>query len=380
MEYREIGRTGKKAGIIGLGCENLDGQPSPKVGEAISAALDCGINYLDVFMPGHEVRENITAALGARRKDVFIQGHIGSTDINMQYDISRDLPTAKKYFEDCLRAFGGYIDFGMLFFIDTEEDFRSVFDSGIADYAQRLKASGEIGHIGFSSHRPQIAEKVVRTGLVEIMMFSINAAFDLCDEDVYNIDILENDWQGAEFHGPNPKRAALYTLCEQRGVGISVMKSLGAGKLISAEHTPFSRPMTVHQCMDFSLSRPGVFTVLPGCRSAEEIRSAVAYLDADAAAKDYTPFLNESHNNFKGSCVYCSHCQPCPAGIDIATVNKYLDIARLDEAHIPPSVAQHYRSLGRSALDCTACGKCEARCPFDVPIIANMASAQTLFG
>jgi predicted aldo/keto reductase-like oxidoreductase len=123
-----------------------------------------------------------------------------------------------------------------------------------------------------------------------------------------------------------------------------------------------------------------VFTVLPGCRSGEEVRSAIAYLDADDADKDYTPFLNESQNNFKGSCVYCNHCQPCPAGIDIATVNKYLDIARLDEAHIPPSIALHYRSLERGGLDCIACGKCEDRCPFDVPIIDNMISARTLFG
>lgn len=34
-------------------------------------------------------------------------------------------------------------------------------------------------------------------------------------------------------------------LCEQKGVGITVMKTLGAGKLISAEHTPFEKPLTV---------------------------------------------------------------------------------------------------------------------------------------
>ena len=47
----------------------------------------------------------------------MIQGHIGSTDVNEQYDISRDLPTAKRYFERLLQIFG-YIDFGMMFFIE----------------------------------------------------------------------------------------------------------------------------------------------------------------------------------------------------------------------------------------------------------------------
>ena len=31
----------------------------------------------------------------------------------------------------------------------------------------------------------------------------------------------------------------------------------------------------------------------------------------------------------KGKCVYCKHCHPCPAGIDIGLVNKYYDLSRL---------------------------------------------------
>lgn len=28
-----------------------------------------------------------------------------------------------------------------------------------------------------------------------------------------------------------------------------------------------------------------------------------------------------------GRCMYCNHCQPCPARIDIAAVTKFLDLA-----------------------------------------------------
>jgi uncharacterized protein len=106
MRYREIGKTGQKASIVGLGCEHLDNKPYGQVQETINAALESNINLLDVFMPGHEVRENIARALDTRRKDVLIQGHIGSTGLNQQYDISRDLPVVKRYFEDLLRIFG----------------------------------------------------------------------------------------------------------------------------------------------------------------------------------------------------------------------------------------------------------------------------------
>lgn len=379
MHYREIGNTGKKASIIGLGCEHLDGRPYDQVEETLHTALDHGVNYMDVFMPGREVRENIAKALGNRRKDTFIQAAIGSTDINQQYDISRDLPTVKKYFEECLRIFGGYIDFGMLFFIDSEEDYRKVFDGGIADYVQKLKQNGDIGHIGFSSHKTDIARKVVETGLPEMMMFSINLAFDLSPSDSYALDTLQENWQGTDLCGVDTERMALYSLCEQKGVGISVMKTLGAGKLISPEHTPFSRPMTVNQCIHYALSRPAVFTTLLGCQTGEQIKDALSYLQADEENKDYTPFMSELQNNFKGKCVYCNHCLPCPSDIDIASVNKYLDIGRLDESNIPPSVRSHYQNLAHGGDDCIACGNCESRCPFDVPVIQNMAKAAELF-
>ena len=41
-------------------------------------------------------------------------------------------------------------------------------------------------------------------------------------------------------------RARLYALCEEMGVGITVMKALGAGRLLRAESSPLMVPMTVH--------------------------------------------------------------------------------------------------------------------------------------
>ncbi|MDR1702522.1 MAG: aldo/keto reductase [Sporomusaceae bacterium] len=379
MEYREIGKTGKKAGIIGLGLEHLDGAPFAQVDRVIKTALEHGVNYLDCFMPGQEVRENIAQALGTRRKDVYIQGHLGSTDLNQQYDTSRDLPTVKRYFEKMLRLFGGYIDFGMLFFVDTEADFKQIFAGGIADYAARLKQNGEIGHIGFGSHNPSIAKKVIETGLPEIMMFSINLAFDLCPTDVDAIDAMLENRLEAELKHLNLDRLLLYSLCQERGIGISVMKTLGAGKLISREHTPFSRPMTLNQCIHYALTRPAVFSALIGCQKETQVLDAIAYLKAAEKEKDYFPFLSELKNNFTGHCVYCNHCLPCPAEIDIAAVTKYLDIARLDEKNIPPSIRSHYANLPNNAADCTECGNCEKRCPFQVPVIQNMKDAAHLF-
>jgi predicted aldo/keto reductase-like oxidoreductase len=380
MIYRPIGNTGMSASVIGLGMEHLDNKPYETAQNVISAAIEHGINMMDLFMPGEAVRQNIGRAISGRRDKVLIQGHIGSTDVKEQYDKSRDLKTVKKYFENLLRCLNtDYIDFGMLFYIDSEKDFTDVFEGDTIKYALELKKQGRVRALGASSHNPSIARKVVETGLVDLLMFSINPAFDMVAADTYVLDYLENMKTDYEKK-LDPDRAALYRLCEQRGTAITVMKTLGAGKLISAQHTPFSRPLSVTQCIHYALTRPAVVSVMIGCATAEQVSQAAGYINASEEEKDYSGVIKDFQGTMKGSCVYCNHCLPCPAEINIADVNKYLDIALLDEKNIPPSVASHYRSLAHHGSQCTACGSCEERCPFSVQVIGKMKKAAQLFG
>jgi hypothetical protein len=180
--------------------------------------------------------------------------------------------------------------------------------------------------------------------------------------------------------GIDPGRTALYTLCAQKQIGITTMKSLGSGKLVSPEHTPFAKPMSVAQCVNYALSRPGVASVLLGAKTAAEMHDALNYYNLSDAEKDYAGILSDVRNDFTGKCVYCSHCQPCPAQIDISAVHKYLDIAKLTPDCVPPSVRSHYQSMASRGGKCTGCGHCESRCPFGVPIIENMAQADKLLG
>jgi predicted aldo/keto reductase-like oxidoreductase len=381
MIYRPIGNTGMSASIIGLGAEHLDNKPYETVEQVINTSIDQGINIIDVFMPGDEVRQNIGKVLTGKRDKVILQGHIGSSDIKQQYDISRDRKTIQKYFEALLRHLKtDYIDFGMLFFIDTEEHFKDVFEGDSLPYALELKEKGHIRALGASSHNPVIARKVVETGLIDLLMFSLNPAFDMADANTYVLDYLDKEKQMDYKKNLDPVRAGLYQLCEQKGTAITVMKSLGAGKLLSSEFTPFNKPLSVTQCIHYALTRPAVVSVLLGCSTKEQVFENIHYLNASDEEKDYSEIVKDFQGSMKGSCVYCSHCLPCPAEIDIASVNKYLDIALLDEKNISPSIASHYRSLAHGGSECTSCGSCEERCPFSVQVIQNMKKASQLFG
>lgn len=382
MEYRKIGNTGMSASVIGLGAEHLDGKPYSVVEETIHAALEHEINIIDLFMPGAEVRRNIGKALGNRRKDVIIQGHIGSVDLSQQYDISRDLTVCKKYFEGLMENLGtDYIDVGMLFFMDSDEAFELAQSNGIIDYAFELKQKGVIRAIGTSSHNPTVARRVLESGIVDLMMFSINPAFDMTPPDKYVLSTFDDEqFHEQQYVTIDPVRNELYKYCEQQNIAITVMKTLGGGRLLSAEHSPFKKAMSATQCIHYALTRPGVVSTLIGCQSAKQIEEAVNYLNTTDKERDYMDIISGYQGELSGKCVYCNHCQPCPVNIDIAMVNKYLDIAMLDTAKIPPSIIQHYRSMSANGADCIACGSCEDKCPFSVPIIENMEKATELLG
>lgn len=381
MKYRKIGNTGMSAGIVGLGTEYLDNKPYKVVEETIHAALDNEINMIDLFMPGDEVRTNIGKALGKNRDKVYIQGHIGSVDIEQQYDITRDLATCKRYFENLLRCLGtDYIDFGMLCFIDSDEAVTDIFQNGIVDYALELKEKGIIRAIGASAHNPLSARKLVEKGVLDLLMFSINPAFDMTPGATDVLSVFDDNFHKQEYERIDPDRAVLYKLCEQKGIAITVMKTLGGGKLLSSEHSPYGTAMTVPQCIHYALTRPAVVSTLVGCQSRRQVEEAVRYLHLSDEERDYTTIIRNYQGDFRGSCVYCNHCQPCSENIDIAMVNKYLDIALLDTANIPPSIKQHYSLLSAHGADCIACGSCEDKCPFSVPVIKNMERAVALFG
>lgn len=380
MIYRPIGKTGMSASIIGLGAEHLDNRPYEECEEVIEAALENDINIIDVFMPGTPVRDNISKALKGRRDKVLLQGHIGSVDIREQYDRTRDIPTCRKYFENLLRSFKtDYIDLGMMFFIDTEEDYKGVFETEYISYVQKLKQEGKIRAIGASSHDPAMAARIVETGTIELLMFSTNLAYDMLPSDINVLTVMGEKIDDAQFKGIDPKRAHLYKLSENKGVAITTMKTLGAGKLVMPEFSPFSKALTVGQCIHYALTRPAVISTLIGCKKRNEVLEAVNYLNLTEEERDYTNSIKTFKGSLRGKCMYCNHCLPCPSNIDIAATIKLLDIAALDESNIPAQIRGQYNTFLHKASDCIKCGNCESKCPFNVKVIENMKNATRIF-
>ena len=380
MRYRELGKTGLRVSEIGLGAEWLERHNEEEVQAVIDRCEGCGINILDCWMSNPQVRSSIGKALQGRREKWIIQGHFGSTWQEGQYVRSRDLAKVEEAFRDLLtRLQTDYIDLGMIHFVDSEAEFRQVMEGEFLAYVKEQKERGVIRHIGMSTHNPQVAKLAALSGEIEMLLFSVNPAFDLLPPSEDLNDYFAESYQEG-LGGIDPQREELYKLCEQRGVGITVMKGYAGGRLFDAKTSPFGVALTPVQCIHYALTRPAVASILVGYDTPEHVDAAVAYETAAEEERDYASVLAKApHHAYGGQCTYCGHCAPCPAGIDIAMVNKLYDLASMQE-EVPATVRAHYQALSATAADCIACGGCETRCPFGVPVVERMEKAKKLFG
>ena len=379
MNYRELGKTGLIVSEIGLGGEWLERHTTEECKEVIDCCEAQGINILDCWMSEPNVRSNIGKAIAGKREKWIIQGHIGSTWQNGQYVRTRDMDKVKPAFEDLLtRLQTDYIDLGMIHFVDKEEDWDLAFNGPFIDYVKELKEKGTIRHIGMSTHNPAMAKKAAESGIVEMILFSVNPAFDMVPPNENLDNYFAFDAYGEALGGIDPQRAEVYQVCEQNGVGITVMKGYAGGRLFKAETSPFGVALTPVQCLHYALTRPAVCSVMVGYDTPEQVMEAVAYETATAEEKDYATVLaGAPRHAYTGQCTYCGHCKPCPVDIDIAMVNKYYDLATM-QPEVPQSVLDHYRQLKVTAKDCIGCHSCESRCPFGVQIAERMVKTAEL--
>lgn len=380
MRYRELGKTGLKVSEIGLGGEWLERHNKEEVRAVIDCCEEQGINILDCWMSEPNVRSNIGAAIRGKRERWIIEGHIGSTWQNGQYVKTRKLDKVKEAFSDLLsRLETDYIDLGMIHFVDETAEFERILSGGFMEYVRELKRKGTIRHIGLSTHNPAVGKAAALSGEIEMILFSVNPAFDLLPADEDMNKYFEESSYTEGLGGIAPEREELYRICEQKGVGITVMKGYAGGRLFQAETSPFGVALTPVQCLHYALTRPAVASVMVGYDTPEHVLAAVSYETASEEEKDYATVLAHAPRHaYSGQCTYCGHCAPCPAGIDIAMVNKLYDLAMM-QPEVPETLRAHYEALSANAKDCIACGGCESRCPFGVPVIARMEAMRKVF-
>ncbi len=363
MEYRILPRSGARIGVLGMGSAVIGALPEEQIIRTVRTAVKNGVNYFDMAGGHASIFEAYGKALSGLREQVYLQIHFGADYTSGEYGWTTDLEQIKRSVAWQLERLGtDYIDVGFIHCMDEDKDFDAHVKNGVLDYIMTLKASGVVRSIGLSSHTPAVTHRILDTGLVDVLMFSINPLYD--------------GGQGDFGIGSSEERHALYCRCEKEGVGIVVMKPYCGGQLLDEKKSPFGVALTKAQCLQYALDKPGVVCIVPGCGSEAELLATLDSLNAPEEARDYAVVGRLSPTTAAGRCVYCKHCHPCPAGLDVALINKYYDLSLLGD----PLAREHYLTLDKQAGDCVACGHCDARCPFHVRQSERMAQIAAYFG
>ncbi|MBS7615362.1 aldo/keto reductase [Candidatus Bathyarchaeota archaeon] len=226
MQYRELGKTGFKVSIIGLGCGFLgDSSKTKQPLEIVKKALEYGVNYFDTARAYTESETKLVEGLGANRRRVFISSKT----------LAKKKDKAAKHIHESLNSLKtNYIDNYFLHGLEDRRDLDQRLGSGGAlEALVEARDQGLIRHIGCTSHQSRLLILALEKFDFEIILVPMN--------------IVERE-----------PLNALIPLCRDRGVGVTIMKPVAWGAL------------PARLALKWLLNQP-IDTVVPGATTLEQL-------------------------------------------------------------------------------------------------------------
>lgn len=357
MDAIALGRTGLTVGRIGFGAIKLPLVDEDTAAEALHAALDSGITFVDTARNYRDSEAKIGRALAGRRAEFVLATKSSARDAS---GLRRDLETSLRE----LRT--DRIDLYQLHSVSDGEEWRQVMGRGGAlEAVRRAQSEGLVRHVGITIHRDhQVMRAAIASGEFETMM--------LCYSPI--------DTEGV---GPEilPKVAA-------SGMGLIVMKALSGGMLVSEGFEEGRRPAPdaedplVSGALRFVLSHPAVHVVIPGMRNVHEVRQNARLGEgirplSESERADLLRAIGRKRKAFRYGqvCLQCGYCQPCPQGVPIPHVLRSHMIVQSYPEPLRAAGIEAYRRLEVGPEACIECGRCVERCPagLEIPVLLKQA-------
>lgn len=225
-----------------------------------------------------------------------------------------------------------YIDIFMFHGVSKDSKLDEIISNGLADVLLEEKEKGRIGHIGFSSHNPDIIERY----------------YDVVDFPVIMIPV---NFVSTEFVDKN------YEKLVEKDIGILGMKPLGGGRLED-----------IRICLKFINQYQNIIPLI-GIQDKKELKQDLKLINTDAPPDkaDKKRIVAIKHELGDKFCRGCGYCLPCSQDIDIPNINfikvffKQFDYDRV--------VNPERDAVMEKVEDCIECGECIKRCPYDLDII-----------
>jgi predicted aldo/keto reductase-like oxidoreductase len=309
---------------VGMGGIPITRPPLDEAIETINKGLDLGVNFIDTAIGYATSEARIGQAIEGRRDEVILTTKTGAKTRD-QALANLDISLGN------LRT--DYLDIWQLHGVNTMESYNRIMGPGGA-YEAALEALGDgrVKHVGFSSHTLEVALQMVPGGAFEVVQFPFNF-----------ISREASD--------------TLLPLAKKHDVGFIGMKPFAGGMIKDAD-------LAIKYVLQYDNVVPD-----PGIEKMSDITEIVGIVNGSWALSqgerdEIEEIYKSTGNRF---CRQCEYCGPCPNGV---IIHGLMYLQHLYELWPPERFFtwRYVLDAVKSGENCTDCGLCEPKCPYDLPI------------
>ena len=318
MRKIRLGKTELMVTSTAMGCLPVQRCDENYAVRLLRAAYEGGINYFDTANAYTDSEKKIGLALSDVRDQIII-----STK-----SAARDKAGVLAHIENSLRMMKtDYIDLFQFHQVTEVPDPND--PNGAYAGALEAKERGWIRHIGVTSHRVNIAEDCIASGLFETLQFPFS-------------------------YISSERDLALAQKCKEADMGYIAMKGLAGGMLNNAR-----------ACHAFMKSYDNVVPIW-GIQKLEELEQWLALAEEDPDLdEELSAFIRQERQELSGSfCRSCGYCMPCPAGIEIFNCARMNMLLR--RSPWQQYMTDAWREKMEKIHDCIGCHSCSSRCPYQL--------------
>lgn len=366
MKYREFGRTGKDVSSLGFGAMRLPTLEKeteidePAAIEMIRYAIDHGVNYVDTAYVYHGGNSEVVVGKALEdgyRDRVFLATKSPVFLVEKPEDFDRFLN------EQLSRLQTDHIDFYLLHCMQARF-WPKMLELGVFDWADRARADGRIGELGFSFHD---SLDVFREVIDGYDWSFCQIQYNLVNEDV------QAGTEGLKY-------------AAEKGLAVVIMEPLFGGTLANPPE-PVLDLWQESDCSPADLAlrwvwdKPEVSLVLSGMSTLEQVKQNVEsanHSDVNGLDEQERALIQRVQKEYRKlspiPCTKCGYCMPCPNGVNIPLNFELYNSSTLFKGSSKVLCRNLYLGLPESerAQACVECGTCEERCPQGIEIGALM--------
>lgn len=318
-----LGKTGieiKRLGFGGIPIQRVDERQAV---ETVIHAIERGVDFIDTSRAYTTSETRIGMALRETGQRVIL----ATKSLEQSADkIRKDVEVSlKELRRDKIELYQCH------FVKDFDAYHRVTSKGGALEGLLRARDEGLIEHVGITSHNLSVLDRVIDDGLFETIMVCYSF-LEFKAESTVIPKALAND------------------------IGVIVMKAFSGGVIDNAG-----------LAIKYALALDGT-VVIPGVESKEKFDENwevfLGDLPLDRKERRQIEAIRSEFD--KQFCRRCDYCQPCPEGIPIQLV---IGIKSMVKRMGPEALHGGWIKDGiDAARNCTGCGACMERCPYELPI------------